>query len=136
MGKHDISNNNLSRYYVHFSGFNKRLDDWVDHDRLDLETLKQPPSKEDKEDKKKKDKKTSQNNKKRPKKERKLLTTTSSNKSLSQLDKLSDKIQTNEKIDDKNNNEKLTVEKSPDKKLEKLVAEKNLDKNNIKVGDK
>ena len=44
--KRDASNNNLSKYYVHFSGFNKRLDDWVEHDRLDLETLKQPPTKE------------------------------------------------------------------------------------------
>ena len=31
-----------TQYYVHFDGFNKRLDEWVDRSRLDLNTVEQP----------------------------------------------------------------------------------------------
>ena len=33
-----------TQYYVHFIDYNKRLDDWVDKDRLDLREIQLPKS--------------------------------------------------------------------------------------------
>lgn len=119
--KRDVSNNNLSKYYVHFSGFNKRLDDWVEHDRLDLETLKQPPTKEDKEDKKKKDKKTSNKNKK----SRKLIQT--GNKAGGE--------KAGEKSGDKNGEKDKLIDRDNRIQLNEKISEKLKEKTGVKISD-
>jgi hypothetical protein len=36
--------NGLKQFYVHYVDFNKRLDEWVAHDRLDLSQVQFPPN--------------------------------------------------------------------------------------------
>jgi len=126
--KHDVSNNNLSKYYVHFSGFNKRLDDWVDYDRLDLETLKQPPTKEDKEDRKKKDKKTNPKSRKE-KSRRKLIHSQSGNK-------VGEKVVEKPGEKEKLNDSKIQLNEKISEKLKEKTGDKIFDENATKVPDK
>jgi len=131
--KHDVSNNNLSKYYVHFSGFNKRLDDWVDHDRLDLETLKQPPTKEDKEDKKKKDKKTNPKYRKTNPKGRKLIHSQSGNKAG---EKVVEKAGDKDKLNDRSGDSKIQLNEKISEKLKENTEDKIIDENATKNPDK